>query len=374
MKIAVDARPLLPPLTGIGRYTLELLKYLVLSDHHWYLYCSAPIKYAFLERSNVSVHVIPAARFISGISTIVSQVLFPYWVKRHGVDLFWAPRHHLPLLLPSCIPTVLTIHDLVWMRAPTTMTFKGRCLERLLMPLSIKKANAIVPVSNSTLDAVANEFSISRERMLVIYPGAEKADVGIRDATLEHIAISGSYFLFVGTIEPRKNLERLLQAYSNLADEVKNRALFVIAGRQGWGGCDLDNMIGLLGLRRHVVITGYVNEKTLAMLYANTMFLAMPSLYEGFGIPLVEAMKFGKPVLTSNNSSMPEVSGDAGFLVDPLDVDSITYGLTQMIENTDLRCKLAENAEKNASRFNWHESAAELISLFEKSVINTTKQ
>jgi len=177
-----------------------------------------------------------------------------------------------------------------------------------------------------------------------------------------------SFFLFVGTLEPRKNLTRLLQAYDSLPLSIKEKMKLVIVGGKGWGKVNLLDMITQLDLTEHVKVLGRVDDMALATLYANAQFLVMPSLYEGFGLPLVEAMSYGTPVLTANNSSMPEVAGNAGLLVDALDVESIADGLQEMITNNRLRERLAKNAKLNVSRFSWDNSAKKLITVFEKAI------
>lgn len=174
--------------------------------------------------------------------------------------------------------------------------------------------------------------------------------------------------LFVGTLEPRKNLKRLLTAYSGLEESIRDQAMLVIAGGKGWGREDVVARIKDIGLTNQIKSLGYVDESTLSTLYANALFLAMPSLYEGFGLPIVEAMVYGTPVLTANNSSMPEVAGNAGLLVDALNIDSIRTGLAQMIGNAELRSSLAANAKKNVARFNWDESARQMIGVFENAI------
>lgn len=365
MKIAVDARPLLPPIKGIGRYTLELIRYLVQSDHHWHLYSDRPLAYPFADRPNVSVHVLPLSKYLPAGSTVMSQAIYPLWAKRHGVDVFWSPRHHLPLFLSSRVSSVLTVHDLAWKTVPESMTFAGRLLERMLMPPSIRKASVVTSVSHSTARAVEGGFSLKQEQVSVIPPATKSPQVDVDLCILEEITAGRPYFLFVGTPEPRKNLVRLLKAYALLAPEVRVRAMLVIAGGAGWGGEDHLGLVKRLGLDHDVVFTGYVGEKALAALYSNTLFLAMPSLYEGFGIPLVEAMAYGKPVLTSGNSSMPEVSGAAGLLVDPYDLNSISDGLSEMIDNVERRELLARSAREQIMRFDWADSADQLIELFQ---------
>jgi glycosyltransferase involved in cell wall biosynthesis len=182
------------------------------------------------------------------------------------------------------------------------------------------------------------------------------------------LGIDQNYLLFVGTLEPRKNLLRLLTSYSRLPVSIKNKAILVIAGGKGWGGVDIKKTVRKLDLERHVRLVGYVDDTMLAALYKNALFLAMPSIYEGFGLPITEAMAHGTPVLTSNNSSMPEVAGEAGLLVDPLSVDSIQKGLIELLSNAKLRNRLASRAKDSAKRFDWDVSAAKLVDVFKKAV------
>ena len=163
-------------------------------------------------------------------------------------------------------------------------------------------------------------------------------------------------------------MTRLLQAYDSLPLSIKGKIKLVIVGGKGWGKVNLLDTVTQLDLTECVKVLGRVDDMALATLYANAQFLAMPSLYEGFGLPLVEAMSYGTPVLTANNSSMPEVAGNAGLLVDALDVESIADGLQEMITNNELRERLAKNAKSNASRFSWDESAKKLITVFEKAI------
>ncbi len=174
--------------------------------------------------------------------------------------------------------------------------------------------------------------------------------------------------MFVGTLEPRKNLFRLLGSYAQLSGSVKNLAHFVIVGGKGWCGVDIDKTIRNLGLKHYVHVLGYVDNITLTSLYRHALFLALPSLYEGFGLPLVEAMSHGTPVLTSNNSSMPEITGNAGLLVNPLSVASIQDGLQKLILNDDFRAILASRTKDSVKRFDWDISASKLVDVFKRAI------
>jgi glycosyltransferase involved in cell wall biosynthesis len=159
-----------------------------------------------------------------------------------------------------------------------------------------------------------------------------------------------------------------LSSYAKLSESVKDKAHFVVVGGKGWCGVDIDKTIRNLGLKHYVHVLGYVDNITLTSLYRHALFLAMPSLYEGFGLPLVEAMAHGTPVLTSNNSSMPEVAGDAGLLVDPLSVASIQNGLQKLILNDDFRAILASRTKDSVKRFDWDISASKLVDVFKRAI------
>lgn len=368
MKVGVDARLLSRPLTGIGRYTLELCRVLSKEPNiSLYLYSPAPIQ------SDV-VLSLPSANIRTKnwnnglLRQLWGESYLPLWAKKDEVDVFWGPAHRLPRWLPKNIARVVTIHDLVWKYAGDTMRTFSRLLERYQMPAAVRTADEVVADSRATADAIKKEFLININKLSVVPLGASLAENVASFEILQEQGINRPYFLFVGTLEPRKNLIRLLTAYSHLSGPSKEQAILVIAGGKGWGGIDLNDTVADLALGKYVHILGYVDDSTLATLYANALFLAMPSLYEGFGLPLVEAMVHGTPVLTSNNSSMPEVAGNAGLLIDPLDIHSIEKGLEEMVSNHTLRNNLANNAQENVSKFNWDTAAKELVSVFEKVI------
>ena len=373
MKVGVDARLLSRPLTGIGRYTLEMSRALSKDSRvSLYLYSPSPLNPELMQ-------IFESACIKTGgwnnclLRQIWTESYLPLWVKKDGLDVFWGPAHRLPLWLPSTVSRVVTIHDLVWKYAGDTMRPLSRLLDRYQMPAAIRMADAVVANSRATADSIEKEFHININKLSVIHLGAIHLGAILSKNSKAFEELNGQrncrpYFLFVGTLEPRKNLHRLLMAYSHLPDVLKDQSILVIAGGKGWGGVDIIDMVASLGIGKYVRILGYVDEATLSSLYANALFLAMPSLYEGFGLPLVEAMVHGTPVLTSNNSSMPEVAGDAGLLIDALDVESIKQGLEKLIINPNFRKALASRAVDNAARFNWDAAAVQLISVFESVI------
>lgn len=214
MRIAVDARPLAHPFTGIGRYTESLLKRLVQMGHQWYLYSDRPITPRFPVGDRVQLRVGKATPG-SALSLAYSQLVFPRWSRGDCVDLFWSPRHHLPLWLPASVAGLVTIHDLVWKRYPETMLGRNRTLESLIMRPSLRRASRVICVSEFTASEVKDVYPEVADNCVVIPEAAEMSDEHYE----ERFPVSEQpYLLFVGTMEPRKNLPRLLQAFRSAVD------------------------------------------------------------------------------------------------------------------------------------------------------------
>ncbi len=359
LKIAVDARPLNHPHTGIGRYTVELLSRLLNSEHEWHLFFTPKTDYPFLNRKNVFMHALGHTNIGDFIKINFLSFLK---MKKIGIDVFWSPRHHLPLLLPSSIKTILSIHDLVWMYFPKTMTRSGYLQERMLMKYSIKRANAITTVSHSTQADLVDAFNLNDQSVHIIPPGLSPYFLSMKsDAQLDQVKqIPDRFILFVGTLQPRKNLKRLLEAYSQLSLDEKSATPLVIAGAEGWGKESVKEIVNSLNLIDFIILYDEVSDELLLRLYDKALFLVMPSLYEGFGLPIIEALSRGLPVLTSNNSSMPEVGGDCAFYVDPHSTQSILLGLRKMFD-IEFRLSLVPLTQAQIRLYDWGDSAKELL-------------
>lgn len=364
IRVGIDARLLSQPVTGIGRYTAEMTRELVKLPGLFHLYAPSPVTVGDWRREDV---VVRASRFRNRAGRMAwSQTLLPYWAARDRLDVFWGPTHRLPSLLPRSVGRVVTIHDLVWKFAGETMRPLSLAVEKRLMPEAVRQADRVLAVSHSTARAVAEEYPFARDRVQVIYPGTAGLPAPLGREALAPLGIDRPYFLFVGTLEPRKNLRRLLSAYAALDAAVRAGTRMVVAGGKGWGGVDIHALIAEHGLKGQVVVTGYVDDAQLATLYAHARFLAMPSLYEGFGLPLVESMSFGVPVLTADRSSLPEVAGEAGVLVDPTDEAAITAGLASLLRDDALHARLAAKARETAARFRWETAARELWAVLQE--------
>lgn len=351
IRVGVDARPLCYPNTGIGQYTFQILQRLAsLPDIKLHLYSrDKPLirlpeaNYRYLDQA-----VTPGALF--------AQTAFPIWSRKDSIKVFWSPRHHLPLMLK--VPSVVTIHDLVWKKHPETMTRGGAMLERLLMPPSIRKADAIICVSAATMNDLRDLAPDAAEKCRVILEAACQVP-----EDLDYAPTPKPFYLFVGTQEPRKNLATCLRAWkqSQLADQGYE---FIIAGGTGWK-TNLPKEIDRLGLNQSVRCMT-PDKDQIRELYSRCFAVVLPSIYEGFGLPLVEAMAFGKPLITSNVSSMPEVAGDAAVLVDPYSKADLADAFIRLAEDPHLYHTLAEAASRRATLFSWDTAALETGNLLRK--------
>jgi glycosyltransferase involved in cell wall biosynthesis len=365
-RIGVDASLLSEQATGIGRYTHEILSRLVPLGHEWFLYSHRPLLAGNWQFDNVHLRTGNAPKRL--LRMLWLQSVLPLHARRDRIDLFWSPAHRLPSLLPSHIAKVVTIHDLVWKHAGETMRPLSRWLDARLMPEAVRLADRIITVSAHTAKDLLMEMPNAQGKIHPIPLGASLLANAASRESLASLGLAEPYFLFVGTLEPRKNLARLLEAFSRLPDNLRHSAVLAIAGGSGWGGVDVATIARKYGVQDRVRVLGYVSEEQLATLYTHALFLAMPSLYEGFGLPLIEAMSRGIPVLTSNCASMPDVAGDAGLLVDPHDVASISRGLSEFLcDNTKISA-LANRAIANAARFSWERAAEETLQVFGEAI------
>jgi len=354
LRIGVDARPLTAPTTGIGRYTKEILQRLATSRHELHLYSHRTPEVAIPQ-----THVVAGRLQRNQLSSLYAQVHFPVWARRDRIDVFWSPRHHLPLA--SSVPAVVTVHDLVWRKAPESMIALGRTLERALMPPSLRRARAVIAVSEAT-----------RADLLTFMPDIERKVSVVPEAAFTPDAapaqpLRSSTILFVGTFEPRKNIPCILRAFARLIASGTRSHQLVLAGNPGWKQ-NVSGLIEELGLSDRVHVVGRQSQTDLERLYIACDFLVMPSLYEGFALPILEAMTFGKPVITSNISSMPEVAGDAALLVDPNSDEQIAAAMRHLIEDDDLYRTLSARARPQAARFSWDQAAADTLRVIEAAV------
>ncbi len=368
MNIGIDARPLSYPLTGIGYYLKHILDALQSFDdlNNYYLVSNKTINYQLLNNRWEKIEGRAGGQ---ALSSPWIQFFCPWIARKYQFDVFWSPRHHLPLMLPFSVKRVVTIHDLVHLKYPETMLKKGLLLERLLMKRSLASADAIISVSRATAGDILKYYpDIPLRNVRTVYPGVPQLKRrGTSSALID--GLPRSYFLFVGTIEPRKNIRNLLKAFERIAPE-KNDLYLVIVGGSGWRDTSLKVFFENYQFASRVIFTGYVPRNTMKSIYQRSICLVYPSLYEGFGFPVLEAMSCGIPVITSNRSSMKEISGDAALLVDPRDVAAIEGAMNRILTDDTLRKDLAGKSLLRLQAFSWERCAKELVEIFNEVADN----
>jgi glycosyltransferase involved in cell wall biosynthesis len=354
LRIGVDVSSYKGSSCGIGRYIWEMLSRLVNVDGcDWVLYYSS-FDIDSIDRPNVSwVKIGCNIRLLRGLSRLMA---ISWKLRTADIDIFWSPTHRFPFLMPSRIKSAITIHDLVWIRAANTMTVLGKLADSICVPMALRRVDVVFAVSHSTAADISQCFPEVADKIVVSPLGA--IDQSVADRGSNFAGLFKDFFLFVGTLEPRKNIRRLLEAYSQLPNHLQLRHPLVIVGARGWGIKNLSCWIQTLGLGDKCHVLGSVDDDQLSWLYNNAFCLVLPSLYEGFGLPLVEAMQNGTPCLTSNISSMPEVVGDSGLLFDPYDSASISESLLRITLDSELYHTLKDASTNRAILYTWERTTS----------------
>lgn len=373
MNIAVDAFPLaVATPSGIPIYFKNIFQSLLNHDkeNKYSLYCKNPFE--FSPSRNLTM------RFGSGTTKNSSTYGNTLWLftqgvsmmKKDKVDIFWGTRQMLPPYLPGNIKKVLTVYDLVWHYFPETMDGYNRLVAKLIFKKSIRRAEHIITISKATAAALIDVLGIPEENISIIYPAADGYRPLDRELSAGYISkkykTDNKYMLTVSTVEPRKNLNTLLHAVAGLKNE---GVQLLIAGASGWKTSSVYNEYEKLGFsEKEVKFLGYMPESDMNRLYSGAQLFVFPSIYEGFGMPLLEAMASGTPVIASASSSLPEVAGKEGFLVNPYNVADWQAAISKVLSDKAVQSKMIMQGLKQSENFSWEASARQTLKVFEKFV------
>ena len=373
MKIAINARFLLKnKMSGIGHFTNELLQRLTKNhpEHEFIFLFDRPFSEDFIYSKNIKpVILFPPARhpllFIWWF-----ELSIPRYLKKNNIDVFISPDNFLSLR--ANVASVLVIHDLAFKHYPENIPWVQRIHYQYFMPKFAKKASKIVTVSNATREDIINTYQINKEKIDVIHLGAKSSLVKLNEDEKIRIRNANSngfeYFINVSTIEPRKNFARLLYAFDKFKAKDKRNIKLLLVGSIGWKTNEIFKVFNKMKYKNDVIWLGYVSENTLTELINAALCLTFVSVFEGFGLPIIEANTCGCPVITSNISSMPEVGKDAVYYINPFSTESIANGMLEIANNKKLRKELILNGYKNKDRFSWDKSAKLLWEAVEKVV------
>jgi len=365
MRIAVDIRPLLERnRAGVSLYTLNLVRELAKKGAHEYaLFCNSsrlPFPADAPTGQSVSQHF---SRYPNRL--LNASFAFLGWPKLErlvgGADLVYLPNLNF---IATAKPFVVTVHDLSFVRYPKFFSAKQRLWHQLVNPeRMIKKAAAVVAVSQHTKEDIMESFGVSEERIHVVPPAVSNEyycrPAQERAAVRDKYGLPAKYILFLGTLEPRKNVIGLIEAFSQLDTDAE----LVIAGGQGWLFRKIFAAAERSTKRDRIKFIGYVDEADKPALYSAASVFAYPSFYEGFGMPVLEAMACGVPVVASHTTSLGEVVADAGLLVNPANSEEIAFAL-KSLDNQQLRHRLHQGGIWRAQKFTWQNSAEKLERMF----------
>jgi len=373
MRIGIDYTSAVQQGAGIGRYTRGLVGALADLDHtnEYVLFSAGRDRTGRAWPRNFGQRSLPLKdRHLAWIWQRLRMPL-PVELVTGRVDILHSPDFVLPPVWKA--HTVLTVHDLSFMRYPECFSVSLLAYLRNAVPRSVHRAEVILADSESTRQDLLELLHVPQERLFVLYPGVEERFApGIADeqieATLRRYGMRRPYIFGLGTLQPRKNFTRLIRAFDLLRRRYRVPHHLVIGGGKGWLYTEIYDTVKELGLQGVVFFPGFVADEDLPALYSAADLFAFPSLYEGFGIPVLEAMRCGTPVVTSNASSLPEVAGDAALLVPPEDVESLAEAMWRLIDDHALRNDLRHRGFQQVSHFTWKRAAESLVAIYKQIV------
>lgn len=334
---------------GVSVYTMKLLEY-------FYTQANKDLRFViYLKTKPLSDMPVQSAYFqyaVFNVPAYWSQVFLPFQLYTQrltgkSLDIFFSPAHYAPRFCPSL--TIVTIHDLSYFYYPDEFLKKDFYKLKNWTKYSIEKATKIIAVSKTTKKDIVKFYHVPEEKIEVIYNGFEKTLV--KNST-NHQPQTTPYILYVGTLQPRKNIPVLIKAFKAFHTTYPDFKL-IIAGKKGWMFDNIYKTVKENGLEKCVRFTGYINDNELVALYRKAFCFVMPSLYEGFGIPVLEAMSYGCPVISSFASSLPEIGSEACLYFDPSREDDLLNTLIKLKESVSIRKELIQKGKERVTQFSW---------------------
>ncbi len=376
-RITLDYTPAVHQRAGIGRLTRELTRAVLAqaSPHQFKLFVMGDAAEARqMESAAVSVQGSPLSdRWFHRVWFKANLPLPVQWFAG-PCDLYHATDFVLPPMLPHT-PTVLTVHDLSFERDPGSAVPSLLSFLRKVVPASARRASHIVADSHATARDLTDLYGIAPDKISTIHSGVHARFHVAADSPDESARIraryqlgDAPYVLAVGTMQPRKNHLGLVRAFAKLTSHSGQKANLVISGGKGWLYDNVADEVQRLGLSERVKFIGYADDADLPALYRAASVFAFPSLYEGFGLPLLEAMASGVPVVTSNVSSLPEVAGEVGLLINPHDVDALAAALDQALHDEVWRTQAIAAGLARARQFTWERAAEQLLDVYARTL------
>lgn len=370
MKIGIDARLLqTEKFTGISRSVHEILKVWSeeYKDNEYYLFTVKPIHLNFKLSSNWHIVLDPC---IKGVRRLWSIVRLPYLIKKHQIDIFWGTNYELPLKVKN-VKYIVTIYDLAIFKMKNIGERKNEIRLKMCAKSACRKAEKIVAISQATAIDIEKVFGFPEDKIIVSYCGGlpsgyKKNTTYDKEKLKPELHFKEKFFLFLSTIEPRKNIITIVNAFEKYIDNTDDKNVkLVLAGGKGWRTKDILQSIHNNKYRDNIILPGFISDNDKSYLLNKATAFIYPSLYEGFGIPILEAFAYGIPVVTSYVSSMPEVGGDAAFYLKNVnDADELARLYETVVNLTEIdKTKLVDKMKKQLKKFSWEKNAREMMSI-----------
>jgi len=381
MKIGINAIFFAPGEGGgIERYLRNLVRALQSIDRQnkYILFTNKDNTGTFDLGNNFREYLIPVSAGCRPMKILWEQLVFPFQVKTTGIDLLFSPGNICPLFL-AC-QSVVTMHDLIPFEWPENFSGIELRVLKALLRASAARSQRIITVSKSSRNQIISHLGVPPWKVAVVHAACDEAFLNYEHTAdnsrlvEEELGINRDFILYTAATRPHKNVKGLLTAFSCLKHKYGIKHLLVVAGPAGPDHNNLLDTATRLGINSDVIFTGYISDKILPALYTMASLFVYPSFYEGFGLPILEAMASGTPVIASKVTSLPEVAGKAGILVDPCDIEEIAHAMYKVLSDRRHRDRLAASGKKRAQEFSWEKTAKGILNVLDdvgSSVIKT---
>lgn len=372
MRVGIDGLILSDPLTGIGHYTLELARHLALNNRsdEYLLISTRPLSASINSLAEKPANLTIRRATVNPFTRHWWSIGLPRFIRKNRIELFHGTNFEVPLR--QVCPTVLTIHDLSAFLHPETQLEKVVDRMRRRLPLMARAATLIVTPSTAVRDEVQEHLSIPSDKVMVVKEAArdlfKRLDAEQINGTRTRLGIEGDFLLYVGTLEPRKNLLTLVSAFEEVLHKRGGALNLVLAGRSGWLMQDFMNYLSHSSARSRIILTGYVSDQDLCALYSDCLAFVYPSIYEGFGLPPLEAMACGAPVIASRVPSIEEVVGSVALPVDPLSTEELSGAIVALRDDPGLRAQLSAAGKSRAEEFSWDRTARAMREIYQEAM------
>jgi glycosyltransferase involved in cell wall biosynthesis len=376
MRIGFDAHFASYELRGIGKYIVQLLSTLIRADEHneFVVYGNPQVFPKLRDFTNVRFRDPGRLPY-----PLWEQLVLPYWARQDRLELLHCLANTAPIALSRRIKLVITVHDVMYLLPSSVLSASnvlrqrlGNSYRRLTVPRVARRADCIITVSEFSKQEIAEYLRILPEHIRVTYEGIDPHFATLADrltsppSDFGEESLESPFILALGAGDPRKNTLGVIRVYASLWREFPHQERLVIVGLHNWRSSAAYRLVCKLGLRKRVIFAGYVSEESLAWLYRSSRCFLYPTLYEGFGFPVLEAMACGTPVITSNCTSVSEIAGDAAILVDPSSDESIGRALLRLLCDESQRSQLIREGKARVQKFGWNETVKNTLSIYEE--------